>query len=182
MREMRLVGLSLLAALLAAGCGGNGASDAGAASPEAVPRAPGAARIVLGRSIGPARVGITADEVRSVIGQPTEIRPSDLHAGWERWRYRDRGLTLTVTEIGEVWDVRTRSDRYRSNRGLRVGLREGRVRQRLPNADCRPYGGPARYRRWRVCMSASNLDGPHTRVLLIRGVAREIRVARGLAL
>lgn len=179
---MRLVALSFLAALLAAGCGGNGGSDAGAASPESIPRAPGAERIVLDRSIGPARVGMTEDEVRAVIGQPAEVRPSDLHAGWERWKYRDRGLTLTVTEMGKVWDVRTRSDRYSSKRGLRVGLREGRIRQRLPNVDCRPYGGPSRYRRWRVCMSGSNLDGPHTRVLLIRGVAREIRVARGLAL
>ena len=144
--------------------------------------APGADRVVLDRSIGPARIGMTAAEVRSVIGQATEVRPSDLHPGWERCRYRDRGLTLTVTEMGEVWDVRTRSDRYRSKHGLRVGLREGRIRQRLPNPRCRPHGGPARYRGWRVCTSASNLDAPHTRVLLIRGVARQIIVARGLAL
>ena len=175
---MRLVGPTLLAALLAVGCGNGGSST----SPGLPPRAPGADRIVVDRSIGPMRVGMTAHDVRSVAGAAAEVRRSDVHPGWELWTYRDLALALTVTEMGEVWDVRTRSARYRSKRGLRVGLRESQIRQRLPDADCRPYGGPARYRGWRVCTSGRNLEGPQMRVLLIRGVASEIIVARGLAL
>lgn len=125
---------------------------------------------------------MTQAELRAALGEPDVMAPSELHGGWERWTYRDRRLTLTLTERGEVWDVRTRSDRYRSVRGLRVGLREREVRQRLEGVTCQAYGGPRRYRRWRVCNSReSELYRPFTRVLLIRRVAQEVRIAQGLA-
>lgn len=177
----RFAAIVALAMLGAVACGAGGRSDA-VGSPPATGREPGRAElIVVDRSIGPVRIGMTAQEVRAAIGRPGEVRPSDLHPGWERWRYRDRRLTLTVTESAEVWDVRTRSDRYRSDRGLRVGLGEAGIRQRLPHVKCRPYGGPARYRRWRVCTSGSETEGPFTQVLLVGGAGREIKIVRGLA-
>lgn len=180
---MRLSAPVVLVVLLAAGCGADGRSGDGAATPrERTAGSSVAQRIVLDRSIGPVRIGMTQDELRAALGEPDDTAASEFHGGWERWAYRERRLTLTLTERGEVWDVRTRSGRYRSDRGLGVGLRERAVRRRLPGATCRAYGGPRRYRRWRVCTRSGDLGRPFTRVLLVRGVAREIRVARGAAL
>lgn len=172
--------LALLTALAASGCGANGSVDAHPTPPPSGSTASHAASVV-DQSIGPVQIGMTIDEVHAEIGRPDQVRPSELHVGWERWTFRERGLTLTVTERDEVWDVRTRSPRYRSDRGLRVGLREDAIRRRLPNSQCREYGGPPRYRRWRICTSGRGLDGPFTRVLLIRGVARELSIAQRLA-
>ncbi len=141
----------------------------------------GAEPVVVDRSIGPVHLGMRGEEVRATLGEPSRVLPSDLHGGWERWLYRKRRLTVTIGD-GRVWDVRTRSARYQTGRGLRVRLREAQIRRRLPNARCRPYGGPPRYRRWRTCTTLKEGNRPFTRVLLIRGVARELRVARGLAL
>ena len=180
---MRPVSCAVLIVLFLGSCGGDGRPAAGAATPRQQTSGTGAADgIVPDRSIGPVRIGMTQDELRAALGDPEETAPSELHVGWERWTYRSRDLTLTLTERDEVWDVRTRSERYRSNHGLQVGLHEGEIRRRLPRAKCQAYGGPRRYRRWRVCTSrTSEFYRPHTRVLLIRHVAREIRVMQGLA-
>lgn len=180
---MKVAASAVLIGLLAGGCGGEGRPDAGVTTPrEPTAGSRGAGRIVVDRSIGPVRVGMTQAQLRAVLGEPDVMAPSELHGGWERWTYRGRRLTLTLTERGEVWDVRTRSDRYRSGRGLRVGLREREVRQRLEGVTCQAYGGPRRYRRWRVCNSReSELYRPFTRILLIGSVAQEVRIAQGLA-
>jgi hypothetical protein len=177
----RIAALAVLMAQVAIACGGSGGADSGASPSQTDGGRDVADTIVIDEAIGPVGIGMVTAELRAAIGRPDEVGPSDLHGGWERWRYRDRRLTVTVTESGEVWDVRTRSDRYSSKRGLRVGLREAGVRRRLPAADCHAYGGPARYRRWRVCTTGAQAAGPFTRVLLVRGIAREIRIARGLA-
>lgn len=182
--SMGFAALAVVIGLLVGGCGGGGRPDAGVTTPrEPAAGWDEATRIVVDRSIGPVRTGMSKGELRAALGEPDKAAPSELHGGWERWTYRDRRLTLTLTERGEVWDVRTRSGRYRSGRGLRLGLRERHVRERLEGATCQAYGGPRRYRRWRVCNSrAGELGRPFTQVLLIRRVAREIRILQGLAL
>ena len=175
--------LALLPALAASGCGANGSVGTHPTPPPAGSTAIRATApiVVVDVSIGAVQIGMTIDEVHAEIGRSDQVRPSELHVGWERWTFRARGLTVTFTERGEVWDVRTRSSLYHSNRGLRVGLREDAIRRRLPNSQCHAYGGRPRYRRWRICTSGREFDGPFTRVLLIRGGAREISIAQGLA-
>jgi hypothetical protein len=62
-----------------------------------------------------------------------------------------------------------------------VGMTERRLRKTIDELHCRPYGGPPRYRRWRVCADTATYSGPFTSFTLVRGRVRYVTVAQGLA-
>jgi hypothetical protein len=132
---------------------------------------------------GIAGVGLEAgaDEVADVLGQPDATAPSELHGGWMKWEYRRPRLRVTLDERRTVWDVRTYSVANRTPSGVGVGSTESQVREAMRFVRCQPYGGPARYRRWRVCVDTRTYSGPFTSFTLVRGRVRYVTVARGLA-
>jgi hypothetical protein len=50
----------------------------------------------------------------------------------------------------------------------------------MSGLQCRPHGGPARYRRWRVCADTETYSRPFTSFTLVRGRVRYVTVAQGL--
>jgi hypothetical protein len=139
-------------------------------------------RIRLKQGIAGVRLEMTREQVSATLGRPDGVRRSELHGGWTTWVYR-RPRTRVTFDAGDlVWDVRTYSRDPRAPGGVGVGSSEREVRRALPSVRCRPYGGPARYREWRVCSDTRVYSGPFTTFTLVRGRVAHVTVARGLAL
>jgi hypothetical protein len=157
-----------------AGCGdGTGQPQGGDTRPSTViePRV----------GIAGVRIRARADDVEALLGKPDSTRASDLHGGWLEWRYRRRVLRITLDGSRRVWSVATYSRAYRTRDGLGVGSTESRLRDVVSELSCRPYGGPARDRRWRACADTKTYSGPFTSFILVRGRVRSVSVAQGLA-
>jgi hypothetical protein len=137
--------------------------------------------IKLKRSIAGVKLNATEADVRLRLGAPSTKVPSELHGGWTRWIYRSRRLSVTFASDDHVWDVRTTSSRDRTATGVGVGSTERTVRRRVRGVRCRGYGGPSRYRHWRVCVDDARYRGPFTEFVLVRGRVFRVKVARGLA-
>lgn len=164
----RLLLAALLPIALLTACG---SGDAARSAPSIRP----------GESIAGVRLGMAEARVRRVLGEPDQVRPSGLHGGWETYVYRGRRLHVTIADRARVWDVRTLSPADRTAGGVGVGSTEAEVREDLPRLRCRPYGGPRRYRTWRVCADDAPQLRPFTQFTLIRGRVAAVTVARGLA-
>jgi hypothetical protein len=162
----RLAALVLVPSLVGVACGGDGPREAG---------------IRPKQSIAGIQLAMRQEQVREVLGNPAAVGPSGLHGGWTMWRYRAARLRVTFDERERVWDVRTYSAAHRTAGGLGVGTTERQLRSGV-RVTCRPYGGPARYREWRVCVDAADYRGPFTSFTLVRGRVRFVTVAMGLAL
>lgn len=132
-------------------------------------------------SIAGVRLGASTNDVEALLGTPTTTRPSELHGGWVEWRYRSLRLRVTLDQSRHVWSVRTASRAHRTAGGAGVGLREQQLRNAMAGLRCQPYGGPRRYRHWRVCADTSTYSGPFTSFTLVRGRVRYVTVAQGLA-
>ena len=171
--------LVLLVAVALSACG-DGADGQAAARPSAE-RPHGNQVIEPRRAIAGIRLDVSADEVGDVLGKPDATAPSELHGGWVTWEYRDSHLRVTLDERRHVWDVRTYSAADRTPTGVGVGSTEREVGEAMRFVRCEPYGGPARYRRWRVCVDTRTYRGPFTSFTLVSGRVRYVTVARGLA-
>lgn len=93
---------------------------------------------------------MTRHRVRSILGGPSSVRTwrSGRRVVEREWHYRDRLSVAFEVENGRtrrVDRVRTYSPRDRLANGLRVGVREGAIHRKLPNAVCARYGagGPS---------------------------------------
>lgn len=132
------------------------------------------------RSIAGVRLGMQAQELREVLGDPAATKPSPLHGGWTQWVYPGRRLRINLTERGDVWDVSTTSRRERTSAGVGVGSRERTLRRRH-RVRCRKYGGRSPLRNDLVCVDRLRHDGPFTTYRLRDGRVIRVTVARGLA-
>jgi hypothetical protein len=148
-------------------------------APETI--AQGDHRIVEKRRIGPVAVGMTENALRSALGEPKSKRPSDLHSGWELWSYPAGGLDITIADTHRVWDVRTKSRRYRTARGVGVSSSLATVRRKVARVRCRRYGGQGPRRGWIVCDDGSGVGRGFTEFLIPRDRVIQVKVARGLA-
>ena len=163
----------LVVSVLLSGCGDDGVGGA-------EPSHEQVGTIEPNKSIGGVRLGMAQAEVRALLGEPDTVEASELHGGWTLWVYSDRRLRVTFEE--RVWDVRTTHPGDRTADGVGVGSAEREVRRAMPVVNCGPYGGPARYRDWRICVDTRGRRGPFTQFTLIRGRVTLVTVAQGLAL
>ena len=151
--------------------------------PKATPTAGSAElAIVPRRGIAGVRLGMTSAVVQNALGAPDQTASSRLHGGWTEWRYEKQRLTVTFDGDRSVWSVRSASREHRTPTGAGVGSTEAGLVDAMPSLHCRPYGGPARYRRWRTCDDAGDFQQPFTEFTLVGGVVRRVTVARGLAI
>ena len=138
-------------------------------------------RIVPKRAIGPVSLKMTPDQVKETLGEPTEIRPSDLHGGWYVWVFAGAGLEVTVPDagVGGIWNVRTTSRRYRTKSGAGVGTGLRALKRRVRGLRCQSYGGP--HPDWIACEDMKGFGKPFTQFLLRERKVFQVTVARGLA-
>jgi hypothetical protein len=164
--------------VLVAACGdGTGGANTPGETPDPGPNTV----IAPKRSIAGVRLGEAAKDVEGRLGKPDATAPSELHGGWEEWRYRRLRLRVTLADQRQVWSVRTYSAAHRTPGGVGVGSSERRLRTATSGLHCQPYGGPRRFRRWRVCADTATYSGPFTSFTLVRGRVRYVTVAQGLA-
>lgn len=182
MRPRPGLAVLLVAPWIFGGCGAS-AEHPPTAGSTADPARPASAQpgIEPRRGIAGARLGMTRDAVEARLGPPVDIQASELHGGWTKATYRTPRMRVTFNGVDRVWDVRTYDRASRAPGGVGVGSTERRLRKAL-RLRCRPYGGPARYRAWRVCTDTAAHDGPFTDFTLVHGRVRYVTVAAGLAM
>jgi hypothetical protein len=88
--------------------------------------------ILRGVQIGPVQIGMLPSEVLRILGQPTETHtasPVAWNMGWER--YPLWAVFRGTYPGGKVFRIITRSSRFTTKQGVRVGSSIAEVRRRL---------------------------------------------------
>ena len=124
------------------------------AAPAAAP-----ARIVLNRGVDPARIGMTAPQVRAKLGAPDITERSGSTTSLV---YRSRKLVVTVLR-GRVQIVSTRSRRERTVKGVGPGSPLRAVRRGVRGVRCGTKAGVL------ACKVGSSRPGRRSTVFLISG-------------
>lgn len=109
----------------------------------AVCAVPAQARIVVGKGIGPARIGMSESQVRSELGRPDAraVKRDEIQGKIVRVRYGKLRATLGPAGPGaRVQLVSTTSAAQRTAQGVGVGSSIGRVRRSVRGVRCQSAG------------------------------------------
>jgi hypothetical protein len=128
-----------------------------------------AARIVVNRGVGRARIGMTASQVRAVLGRPDDVERSGSTSALV---YRSRKLVVTLS-AGRVQIVSTRSRRERTSRGVGPGSTLRALRAGVGGTRCGAKAGVD------FCKVGSSRSGRRSTVfLIVDGIVDTVSVAR----
>jgi len=144
----------------------------------AVAAAPAGALIVVQRSIAGVKLGMTAKQVREVLGNPDAVSyPSNPIQGTvKRYRYGLTEVFISRGADGRVYLVTTRSTRQRTSDGVGVGSSETAVHAHIKNVHCQGSGAT------RICEVGRLLPGHRVTSFFISKAGRVKRVSLGLVI
>jgi hypothetical protein len=140
--------------------------------------APAAALIVVQRSIAGVKLGMTAKQVRAVLGKPDAVSyPSNPIQGTvKRYRYGLTEVFIARGKDGRVYLVTTRSTRQKTSDGVGVGSSETVVHAHVKDVRCEGSGST------RTCEVGRLLPGHRVTSFFISKAGRVKRVSLGLVI
>lgn len=140
--------------------------------------APAAALIVVQRSIAGVKLGMTAKQVRAVLGTPTAVSyPSDPILGSsKRYRYGLTEVFIHRGKRGRVYAVTTRSRRQKTSGGVGVGSGEASVHAHVTGVHCETDSG------LRTCEVGQLLPGHRVTSFFISKAGKVRRVTLGFVI
>jgi hypothetical protein len=96
------------------------------------------AKIVVQESIAGVKLGMTAAQVRKVLGPPRSVSyPKDeIQGSFKFYDYGATEVSLTRGEGSKVFNISTTSKTQRTSTGLGVGSTRAAVKRAFPRADC----------------------------------------------
>jgi hypothetical protein len=140
--------------------------------------APAAALIVVQRSIAGVKLGMTATQVREVLGKPDAVSyPSNPIQGTvKRYHYGLTEVFISRGKDGRVYLFTTRSTRQRTSDGVGVGSSEAAVHAHVENVHCEGSGAT------RTCEVGRLLPGHRVTSFFISKAGRVKRVSLGFVI
>jgi hypothetical protein len=143
-----------------------------------VAAAPAAALIVVQRSIAGVTLGMTAKQVRAVLGKPDAVSyPSNPIQGTvKRYRYGLTEVFIARGKDGRVYLVTTRSTRQKTSDGVGVSSSEAAVHAHVKGVHCEGSGAT------RTCEVGRLLPGHRVTSFFISKAGKVRRVSLGLVI
>jgi hypothetical protein len=143
-----------------------------------VAAAPAGALIVVQRSIAGVKLGMTAKQVRGVLGKPDAVSyPKDPIQGTvKRYRYGLTEVFIARGNDGRVYAITTRSTRQRTSDGVGVGSSEAAVHAHVDGVHCEGSGST------RICQVGKALPGHRVTTFFISKAGKVKRVSLGFVI
>jgi hypothetical protein len=139
---------------------------------------PAGALIVVQKSIAGVKLGMTAKQVRDVLGKPDAVSyPKDPIQGTvKRYRYGLTEVFIAPGKDGRVYLVTTRSTRQKTSDGVGVGSSEAFVHAHVDNVHCEGS------RDTRICQVGKALPGHRVTTFFIARTGKVKRVSLGFVI
>jgi hypothetical protein len=140
--------------------------------------APAGALIVVQRSIAGVKLGMTAKQVRALLGKPDAVSyPSNPIQGTvKRYRYGLTEVFIARGKDGRVYLVTTRSTRQQTSDGVGVGSSEAAVHAHVKDVHCEGSGAT------RTCEVGRLLPGHRVTSFFISKAGKVRRVSLGVVI
>src|SRR4051794_1365029 len=105
--------------------------------------APPGAKIVVQKSIAGVKLGMTAQEVRGVLGTPDAVSypKNEIQGSVKVYRYGKTKITFPRGANGKAQSVSTTSRKQKTAGGVGVGSTEAAVKADVSGVKCESFGG-----------------------------------------
>jgi hypothetical protein len=139
---------------------------------------PAAALIVVQKSIAGVRLGMTAAQVRTVLGKPDAVThpKNPIQGTVTRYRYGLTEVFIARGKDGRVFAITTRSARQKTSGGVGVGSSEALVHAHVSGVHCEGSGST------RTCQVGKALPGHRVTTFFISRAGKVKRVSLGLVI